>query len=154
MFFPLHLPLTTLSSHVIHSELPTVLPNKTEQDICLTQHFSRLCSLPYFSLFRCPFWPSCHLWFLCRWLPHTNCLFISYFKNQQQQAVKLSLRWQCRHIGVTSTVPLILSFYSTRRWLSASSSGRLTPTVNPLNRRLGGPYSRSGCFGEKKILLP
>jgi hypothetical protein len=41
---------------------------------------------------------------------------------------------------------------------STSRPGRFTPRgkspLYPLDRRLGGPHSRSGRFGEEKILDP
>ena len=56
--------------------------------------------------------------------------------------------------GITGIAPLILNFRA--RWgeLSTSRSGRCTPGKEPrypLNRRVGGPQSRSGRLGEERL---
>jgi hypothetical protein len=51
---------------------------------------------------------------------------------------------------------LILNLSARWRWVVTSCSGRVTPRklLYPLNARLGGPQSWSGCFVEEKNVLP
>jgi len=53
--------------------------------------------------------------------------------------------------------PVILNIRTKWRWvvnfMPCCFTSRKTP-IYPLNRRLGGPQSWSGCFWEEKFLLP
>jgi hypothetical protein len=89
----------------------------------------------------------------CIWYNHeTSCLFhglgpLAYSDSE--------FNWAPRHEGVLGewryrSTHSLTSALDGGEW-SASRPGRFTPRERaPLDRRLGGPQSRSGCGGEEK----
>jgi hypothetical protein len=79
------------------------------------------------------------------------------FQTGRYKKLELCLSKQWRHVGGcrVTTPPNLTSALDVGEWL-VSRPGRFTPWKAPqylLNRRLGGPQSRYGPFGEEKNIF-